>query len=83
MAPGGGDPGPDGSVSGPHEGAQYPHTDDDRGPGPVSSAVRVIRRALLALSFAGLIAAILRLRGSGGTPPQGGGWEELPFTEQR
>ncbi len=49
----------------------------------MSSAVRVIRRALLALSFAGLIAAILRLRGSGGTPPQGGGWEELPFTEQR
>jgi hypothetical protein len=49
----------------------------------MSSAVRAVRRAMLALGFAGLIAAVLRLRGTGGTPPQGGGWEELPFTEQR
>ena len=37
----------------------------------------VIRRALVALGLAGLIAALLRLRGTGGTPPQQGGWREL------
>jgi hypothetical protein len=31
----------------------------------------------LALGVAGLVAAALRLRGSGGVPPQGGGWREL------
>ena len=25
----------------------------------------------------GIIAAVLRVRGSGGTPPQSGGWREL------
>jgi hypothetical protein len=37
----------------------------------------LLRRALVALGIAGLIAAALRLRGSGGTPPQEGGWREL------
>lgn len=37
----------------------------------------LIRRALVALGIAGLVAAVLRLRGSGGTPPQRGGWREL------
>ena len=37
----------------------------------------LLRRALVALGIAGLIAAVLRLRGSGGTPPQDGGWREL------
>ena len=37
----------------------------------------MIRRALVALGIAGGVAAILRLRGSGGTPPQRGGWREL------
>lgn len=37
----------------------------------------MIRRALVALGVAGGIAAVLRLRGSGGTPPQRGGWREL------
>ena len=37
----------------------------------------MIRRALVALGLAGLVAAVLRLRGSGGTPPQRGGWREL------
>lgn len=37
----------------------------------------LIRRALVAIGLAGGIAAVLRLRGSGGTPPQRGGWSEL------
>ena len=36
-----------------------------------------LRRALVALGIAGAIAAVLRLRGTGGVPPQGGGWQEL------
>jgi hypothetical protein len=39
--------------------------------------VTAIRRALVALGLAGIVAAALRLRGSGGTPPQSGGWREL------
>jgi hypothetical protein len=37
----------------------------------------IVRRALTALGLAGAIAAALRLRGSGGVPPQSGGWREL------
>ena len=37
----------------------------------------LLRRALVALGIAALIAAVLRVRGSGGTPPQDGGWREL------
>lgn len=44
--------------------------------------VRVIRRALLAVGVAGAIAAVLRLRGRGGVPPQRGGWQEVPFTDR-
>ena len=43
--------------------------------------MRVLRRALLALAAAGVIAGALRLRGSGGVPPQGGGWQELSGTD--
>jgi hypothetical protein len=39
--------------------------------------VTLIRRALVAVGAAGIIAAILRVRGTGGTPPQRGGWREL------
>ena len=39
--------------------------------------MRVLRRALMALVAAGVIAGAIRLRGSGGVPPQGGGWREL------
>lgn len=42
-----------------------------------------IRRALVALGLAGLVAAVLRLRGTGGTPPQSGGWRELSGTDLR
>jgi len=45
--------------------------------------MKAFRRALLALGLAGVIAAILRLRGSGGTPPQHGGWRELSGPDLR
>jgi hypothetical protein len=43
----------------------------------------LLRRALVAVGLAGLIAAMLRLRGTGGTPPQQGGWRELSGPELR
>ncbi|MDD9371004.1 MAG: hypothetical protein PV358_12875 [Acidimicrobiales bacterium] len=36
-----------------------------------------LRRALAAVGIAGIVAAVLRVRGAGGTPPQTGGWREL------
>ena len=45
--------------------------------------MRAIRRALVALVTAGVVAAVLRLRGTGGTPPQGGGWRELSGPDLR
>ena len=41
------------------------------------------RRVAAALSMAGLIATLFRLRGQGGVPPQTGGWRELPESELR
>ncbi|HUW04036.1 MAG TPA: hypothetical protein VMW08_16905 [Acidimicrobiales bacterium] len=41
----------------------------------------LLRRALVALGVASFIAAVLRLRGTGGSPPQGGGWRELSGPE--
>jgi hypothetical protein len=41
----------------------------------------LLRRALIAVGIAGLVAAVLRLRGTGGTPPQQGGWRELTGPE--
>jgi hypothetical protein len=46
-------------------------------------AMRALRRALLALGAAGILAAIVRLRGTGGTPPQNGGWRELSGPDLR
>ena len=43
----------------------------------------LLRRALVALSLAGLAAAVVRIRGTGGTPPQSGGWRELTGPELR
>ncbi len=43
--------------------------------------VKLLRRALLALSLASIIAGVLRLRGEGGVPPQHGGWRELRVGE--
>ena len=43
--------------------------------------MRTLRRALLAIAFTALAAIVVRLRGSGGTPPRSGGWRELSDTE--
>lgn len=43
----------------------------------------LFRRALLALGLAGLVAAVLRVRGTGGSPPQDGGWHELSGPDLR
>ena len=45
--------------------------------------VQVFRRALLVLGVTALVAGILRLRGTGGTPPQRGGWRELSGPDLR
>ena len=37
----------------------------------------LLRRALTAVGLGAIIAAVLRVRGSGGVPPQTGGWREL------
>lgn len=42
-----------------------------------------LRRAIVALGLAGIVAAVLRLRGSGGVPPREGGWRELSGPELR
>ncbi|HWG74516.1 MAG TPA: hypothetical protein VG184_10740 [Acidimicrobiales bacterium] len=43
--------------------------------------MRTLRRALLAIAVTALAAAVVRLRGSGGTPPKSGGWRPLSDTE--
>lgn len=45
--------------------------------------MKMLRRALVALGVAGMIAGVLRLRGSGGVPPSDGGWRELRGPELR
>lgn len=42
-----------------------------------SAPMKVLRRALVALSLASTIAGVLRLKGKGGVPPQAGGWREV------
>jgi hypothetical protein len=43
--------------------------------------VKLLRRALSAIALAGTIAALLRQRGTGGTPPQHGGWRPLEIPD--
>lgn len=43
--------------------------------------MKALRRTLLALGATAIIAGFVRLRGTGGTPPQRGGWRELPPDE--
>jgi hypothetical protein len=43
--------------------------------------VTLLSRALLAVGMAALVAVIVRLRGSGGTPPHRGGWHQLSVTD--
>jgi hypothetical protein len=45
--------------------------------------MKTVRRGLLSLALAGIVAAALKLRGSGEVPPQGGGWRELTGPELR
>ena len=49
----------------------------------LEATVTMLRRALVALGVAGAIAAVLRVRGTGGVPPQGGGWRELSGPDLR
>lgn len=51
------------------------------GSGRGRSTIRLLSRALLALGLTALAALIVRLRGSGGAPPQRGGWRELSVTD--
>ncbi len=43
--------------------------------------MKALRRAAIALGATVIIAGIVRLRGTGGVPPQRGGWRELPVEE--
>ena len=43
--------------------------------------MKALRRAVVALGATVIIAGIVRLRGTGGVPPQRGGWRELPVDE--
>jgi hypothetical protein len=43
--------------------------------------MKALRHILIALGCTVVIAGIVRLRGHGGTPPQRGGWRELPADE--
>jgi hypothetical protein len=54
----------------PLGGADDPHRYSD-------PTMKMLRRAILALSAAATVAGVLRLRGKGGVPPQTGGWREL------
>ena len=53
------------------------------GPPGTNGVMALLRRALVALGLAALVAAVLRVRGSGGTPPQDGGWRELSGPDLR
>ena len=39
--------------------------------------LRLLSRALFAVALAAVAAVVVRLRGTGGTPPHHGGWREL------
>jgi len=43
--------------------------------------VKLFRRVLSALALAVTFAALLRVRGTGGTPPQHGGWRPLELPD--
>ncbi|HUS41268.1 MAG TPA: hypothetical protein VMY16_01255 [Ilumatobacteraceae bacterium] len=43
--------------------------------------MKFLRRAFSAIALMGFAAAVLRVRGTGGTPPQHGGWRPLELPE--
>ena len=45
--------------------------------------VTTVRRALVAIGAGLAVAAWIRIRGTGGVPPQTGGWREIPVDEIR
>lgn len=45
-------------------------------------AMRFVRRAIAAIAAMAITATIFRIRGSGGTPPQHGGWRPLELPER-
>lgn len=45
--------------------------------------MKTIRRAVLALTLAGIASAAIKLRGCGEVPTQGGGWRELSNADLR
>ncbi len=49
----------------------------------IVGGMSLLRRTMLALGVTGVVTLVLRLRGTGGVPPQGGGWRELADTELR
>jgi hypothetical protein len=44
--------------------------------------MKFLRRTFSAIVLMALIAGAIRLRGSGGTPPQHGGWRPLELPER-
>lgn len=44
--------------------------------------MKMLRRAIVALSMAGAIFGTLRMRGKGGVPPQVGGWREVDVPQR-
>lgn len=49
----------------------------------IVAGMSLLRRTMLALGVTGIVTFVLRLRGTGGVPPQGGGWRELTDDELR
>lgn len=45
--------------------------------------VKLLRRILGALVIAGTVAGGIRLKGTGGVPPQRGGWRPLELPDER
>ena len=45
--------------------------------------MNLLRRVITALGVAAVVAGVLRVRGTGGTPPQSGGWRELQGPDLR
>ncbi len=45
--------------------------------------MKAVRRAVVALGLAAFVAAVMRLRGTGGVPPKSGGWRQLDGPDLR
>ena len=49
----------------------------------MNKMLTLVRRVVAAIGMAGMAAAFVRLRGSGGVPPRSGGWTEVDETDLR